>query len=560
MLSLLQIENIAVIERSEIEFGPGLNVLTGETGAGKSIIIDAISALLGARTSRELIRSGAANASVTAVFTDSNARIWLEDNGIDPDDDIIINRKIATDGKNTCRVNGVPVTVSQLKELGVYLVDIHGQNDGQNLLDEAFHRRYLDSFACAELKLEKYSALYAKYRDTLAEIDSLMLDEKEKEHKVELLKYRISELSSAEIKVGEEEALISRRSVLRHVEKLISLTDDAYERIYGNENSEGAAALIADASNSLKEAARINEEFSEVSELLVNLRYIADDAAERLREARKSLDYTPGELEEIESRLSLLQRLMRKYGGGESDLLKLLESSQKELESIEYSEERISQLQKKLNEQKSEVYSSAGALSKIRKDEAKRLESRIMEELSQLSMPGVRFEVRFTEKEPDATGCDDIRFLMSANAGEELGRISRIASGGELSRIMLAMKNVLSERGEVDTMIFDEVDSGVSGIAAQRVGEKLSDLAGKKQVLCVTHLSQLASIADRHYSIEKSTRDGRTYTTVSLLDEEGRKAEIARLIGGDNITITTLNSAAEMISSARLYKKKGVMI
>ena len=520
MLTQLHIENIAVIEKADIEFGQGLTVLTGETGAGKSIIVDSLGAVLGARTSRELVRSGAEYGVVSAVFETDTAAKWFEENDFEPEDEIIIRRKISADGKNNCRVCGNPVTVSQLRQLGSLLLDIHGQNDGRQLMDEASHLAYLDGFGKTSSELTAFKEAYAAYVACKREMDKLSMDEAEKERLADSLKYRIEELENAQLRVGEEDELIARRDLLRNSEKLTELRETA--DIIGS-----AASLIY-------------------------------DAAERIRDFRDGLEFSPDEYDLIETRTALLKRLSRKYNADEEGMLKLLDDSRRELAMLEYSDDMLKKLEKQLAEHKNYCVKKAEALTKCRKEAAIKLEERICSELKDLSMPSVRFKVSVEPVENelgfDRTGADAVRFLISANAGMELGRISKIASGGELSRIMLAMKTAFSDNDPIETMVFDEIDTGVSGIAAQRVGEKMSDLSRGKQVLCITHLPQIAALADSHDKIEKAERDGKTFTVVKELDRQGRRMELARLYGGDVITDTTLAGAEEQLAAADKYK------
>ncbi|MGI5935479.1 MAG: DNA repair protein RecN [Oscillospiraceae bacterium] len=559
MLRELHIGNIAVIELADIEFAQGLNVLTGETGAGKSIIIDAIDAVLGGRTSRELVRAGAEKCMVSAVFTvDEGVSAWCRENGVDLEDDfLVLHRRVTADGKSTCRVNGVPVSVSQLRSLGSMLLDIHGQNDGRQLMDETRHRDYLDRFGQLSGKLEEYRRIYERYRTTVREIEKLTIDEIEKERLIESLNYQIEELERANLRPGEEEELSARRELLKNAGKLTEAVDAAYSALYAADTS--AVSLAQEASYVIGRAAEISSELEKARKSVDEAVYLLEDAAELLRDFRDRLDFSPEEYDALESRLALLRRLSRKYGGGEEEMLAHLEECRRRRDEIEYADDRLEKLRLELDELTRAAREAARGLTECRKRAAERLEARITRELRDLNMPSVRFKVEIKPLggEPgfDSTGGDEVRFLMSANAGEDLGRISRIASGGELSRIMLAMKNVFAENDQVGTMVFDEIDAGVSGIAAQRVAEKLANLGRRKQVLCVTHLPQIAAMADAHFSIEKTERDGRTYTSVTLLDREGRRQELARLHGGDNITLTTLASAEEQLSAAERYKK-----
>ncbi len=558
MLQLLHIENVAVIERGDVEFTPGLNVLTGETGAGKSIVIDSMNAILGGKTSRELIRRGAESALVTAVFTGESAQQWCKDAGMEAEDDqVILSRKIGQDGRSTCRINGVPVPVAQLRELGSHLLDIHGQNDGQKLLDERFHRRYLDGYGRLTKELDAYHTAYAALRETKKAVEALSMDEGAKERRMDTLRYQIAELEKADIHPGETEEKTVRRDFLRSIGKITDAVNDAYYAMYGGERTDGAASLIEEAEGALAGVLRYSEALVPVQEKLRQLRYDAQDITEELRDLRESMDVSPGELEELESRLELLRRLSRKYGGDEAALLEFLERSREELDNMEFAGEKLEKLNRELKVRHKAAVEAAEVLRKAREAAGKRLSEELRRELSQLSMAGAAFRVEIVpQPEPGPEGMDEVRFLMSANAGEAPGRIARIASGGELSRIMLAMKSVLSESDDIGAMVFDEIDTGVSGIAAQRVGEKLSALAGKKQVLCVTHLPQIAAMADSHFCVEKCQRGGRTFTDVRHLDSEGRRREIARLTGGDNVTELTLSSAGEQIAAAEAFKRK----
>ncbi|MBR3473913.1 MAG: DNA repair protein RecN [Oscillospiraceae bacterium] len=558
MLNELHIENIAVIERADIRFERGLNVLTGETGAGKSIVIDAIGAVLGERVSRELVRRGAEKALVTAVFDVAGTEDWLRENDIEHEEELILQRRILSDGKSSCRVCGTPVSAAQLKDLASLLVDIHGQNDGRQLMDERRHMGYLDSFGGMEKELAAYRTEYERYRALRRELEQLNMDEVEKERLSESLRYQIAELERAELKAGEKESLVSRRDLLRNSEKLTEALDEALRLLYADE--ENAVSMAQNAEYYAGRAAALVPELEGAVSAIHEAAFSLSDAAETLRDFRDGLDFSPEEYDRLEERISLLNKLERKYNRDEEALIAYLEECRERLEQIEYADERSEKLRRELETQKKQCRRAAELLREKRKATAEELQARIVRELRELNMPSVRFAVDFLplEGEPgfDANGADQIRFLMSANAGEELGRISRIASGGELSRIMLAMKNVFAEHDPVATMIFDEIDTGVSGIAAQRVGEKLFSVSRGKQVLCVTHLPQIAALADSHYLIAKEERGGRTYTDVSQLDREGRKAELARLHGGDNITLTTLASAGEQLAAAENYKTK----
>ncbi len=566
MLTELHIENIAVIERADIEPGPGLNVLTGETGAGKSIVIDSLEAILGARASRELVRTGAQNAAVSAVFDDERAARWLVEHDLEPvgqyDPDtgegerIVIRRRISAEGKSSALVNGENVTAAELRQLGALLLDIHGQNDGRQLMDETRHRDYLDGFAGLAPQLERQGRLYEEYRQALSALRKLEMTEAERERREREYRMTADELAAANIRPGEEEQLLARRELLRNSEKLTEALDAAYEALYGGEDS--AAEQAGNASGWTERAASLAPELDEALAEIESARASIEDAAERLRDFRENLDFSPGEYDALETRLSQLRRLEKKYGADEAGLAALLEAAQRGLEELDGSEEKRRELEAELAKRKKAAYNSAKELSQLRRAAGEELRQRVEQGLRELSMPSVRFETEIVplEGEPgfDATGMDEVRFLMSANAGEAPGRISKIASGGELARIMLVMKDVLSERDGTPAMVFDEIDEGVSGVAAQRVAEKLARLSKKKQVICVTHLPQIAAMADTHFRIEKTERDGRTYTKVTPLEREGRIRELARLHGGANITDTTLASAAEQLDAASEYK------
>ncbi len=547
MLSLLHIENIAVIEQADISFDRGFNILTGETGAGKSIVIDAISAILGERAYRDMIRTGANKASVRAVFTDVPELDWFQENGVEHDPETIIQREIHLDGKNVCRVNGSLVTVSILRKLGIQLINIHGQHDSASLFDENNHLQFLDAFANNEQLRTDYAEKYEAVAKLRREIDRMTMDEGEKLRRMETLKYQIEEISKANLEAGEDEELEARRKLLQNAEKLASGMDTAVECLYGGDDSDGAAGLLAEAERALSRLAKFGDSLASLHEKVADLMYQVQDAAEEVRDARDDLSYSADELEQIESRLDVIHRLRRKYGVTCADILEYLEKAKQELDEIEFADDHLERLKGKLHKAEKTAWEAAIALRENRKATAETLSARILTELAQLDMPRVQFACQFTELELGSNGADAVAFYMSANAGEALKPMSKVASGGELARIMLAMKNVLAEQDQVNTLIFDEVDTGVSGRAAQKVAEKLRSVARNKQVLCVTHLPQLAALANTHLLIAKSERDGRTYTTVTPLDLEGRKRELARIIGGANITDTTLKSAEEML-------------
>ena len=547
MLSLLHIENIAVIECADISFDAGFNILTGETGAGKSIVIDAISAILGERAYRDMIRTGTNKASVRAVFTDVPELDWFQENGVEYDPETIIQREVYLDGKNICRVNGTLVTVSILRKLGVQLINIHGQHDSASLFDESNHLEFLDAFAANGDQRQAYSEKYEEVAKLRSQIERMTMDESEKLRRMETLRYQIEEISKANLEAGEDETLEQRRKILQNAEKLSDGINTAVECLYGGDETDGAASLLAEAERELARLSRYTDAFASLHEKVADLMYQVQDAAEEVRDARDDLSYSADELEQIESRLDVIHRLRRKYGVTCSDILEYLEKAKQELDEIEFMDDHLERLKGKLEKAEKSAWSAALELRKSRQIGGEILSERILSELAQLDMPRVQFTCGFTETELAANGADAVAFYMSANAGEALKPLSKVASGGELARIMLAMKNVLAEQDRVETLIFDEVDTGVSGRAAQKVAEKLRSVARNKQVLCVTHLPQLAALASTHLLIVKEERGGRTYTTVTPLDLEGRKRELARIIGGTNITETTLKSAEEML-------------
>ena len=549
MLSLLHIENIAVIEQADISFDKGFNVLTGETGAGKSIVIDAISAILGQRAYRDMIRTGTNKASVRAVFTKVPNFPWFEENGVEYDEETVIQRDIFLDGKNVCRVNGTLVTVAILHKLGIQLINIHGQHDSASLFDEENHLRFLDAFADNGGLLADYREKFAAVSELRRQIDRMTMDEGEKLRRMETLKYQIAEIEKADLKSGEDEVLEQRRKLLQNSEKLSQGLEEASEALLGGDDSDGAAALLAQAAYALSRIARYSDDYTGFQERLTDLKYQVQDIADEVRDSLDELSYSADELETIEARLDIIHRLRRKYGADCDEILAYLDKAQKELDEIEFADDRVEQLKKKLAKQEKQAWDAALALRKNRQEQGTVMAEKILSELSQLDMPRVQFQCRFRETELTSEGADAVAFYLSANAGEDLKPLSKVASGGELARIMLSMKNVLAEKDAVDTLIFDEVDTGVSGRAAQRIAEKLKSLAKHKQVLCVTHLPQLAALADTHMLIAKSEHDGRTYTTVTPLDRKGRAMELARIIGGTHITETTLKSAEEMLSA-----------
>ena len=557
MLSVLHIENIAVIEQAEILFEGGFNVLTGETGAGKSIVIDAISAILGERTYRDVIRTGANRAFVSAIFTNIPQYDWFSENQVEFDpQELQVQREIYADGRNVCRVNGRPVSVASLKKLGGRLINIHGQHDSQQLFDEENHLTYLDAFARDEQEFEAYQQAFSAMQSVQREIQKLSMDESEKLRLVETLTFQIEEIRAANLVSGEEEQLKERRKVLQNAEKLSDALRMADEALYGGDSSDGAAGLLSNAEHALSRVSTISADMQTLHQKISDLMYSVQDAADELRAMRDDLSYSEGELEEIEERLDAIHKLKRKYGASVEDVLAYLANSEQRLDEIEFASDRIETLKKREAELQKETIRQGEILREKRLSAAQAMESRICDELRQLDMPKIRFVCEFTPQQPMQTGLDSVRFLMSANVGENLKPLSKVASGGELARIMLAMKQVLAQQDGVPTLIFDEVDAGVSGRAAQKVAYKLWTVSKGRQVLCVTHLPQIAAMADAEYTVEKRVENERTYTSVLHLDESGRKQELARLIGGSMITETTLAGAAELLRLAEKTKKE----
>lgn len=557
MLSNLKISNIAIIKEAVIDFNNGLNVLTGETGAGKSIIIDAINAVLGERTSRELIRTGSDNAEVSAFFENINSDVVaiLNELGIECENDnsLLISRKISLDGKNTCKINGSSVTVSMLKKIGQSLINVHGQMDNHNLLNEELHYTYIDSFAENNDILDEYLCHYNEYQALKRRYDNLIVNESEKARKIDLLTYQIKEIEDADVKIGEWAELEKRKKVLQNAEQLLALVNNAVEIINGNDNFSGVADMLNTASNSLVKASVYDETLNTVSDTISEMSYNIADCASELNSFLYSLDVDPNELDIIEERLDVLFRLSKKYGQNETEILEFLENAQKELEEITFSDKLKEELEIELNKKYEIMDKASRKLSANRQKYGEKFIENVKNELSFLDMASISFKIVQNRKTFDETGADEIYFLISANAGEEPKPLSKIASGGELSRIMLAIKNVLASKDNIQTLIFDEVDTGVSGRAAQKIGIKLKEVSRNRQVLCVTHLAQIACFADNHFLISKSENDNKTYTKVESLDGNGRIHELSRIIGGIESTQSALDTAAEMIENAKKY-------
>ena len=554
MLSNLQIENIAVIKSASIDFENGFNVMTGETGAGKSIVIDSLNAILGERTSRELIRSGADSASVCAEFQNvgDNVKNELEKLGIEKDDTLIVSRKLTPDGKNVCRINGMPATVSMLKALGGQLVNIHGQLDNQSLLSPETHCSFIDKLAGSGRELNEFKELYSLYIKKENELKSLNTDVNEKNRRLDILNYQIEEIQKADIRPGEKDELTEKLGFLRNAEKVLDLLHAAYAALNGDGEMPGAADIAADAASKLLSAADYSSDFAETANGVNDAAMNLSAYTEELRDKIYSLDYDPNETERAEERLDVIYRLSQKYGDSEEDILAYLENAEKERDALSFSDERAEQLRAETEKAYNEALAAAKKLSEIRIEAGKKFSADVERELAFLDMPSVKFIVNDSVGELYENGIDNIEFLLSANAGEEPKPLSKIASGGELSRIMLAIKCVLSELDDIDTLIFDEIDSGVSGRAALKIAAKMKELSKTHQVICVTHLAQIAAFADEHKLISKEEKDGRTYTCIASLDYNGRKYELARIMGGLTVTQSILNSAEELLSSAEI--------
>jgi len=570
MLRQLTIQNIALIDQVNIELGEGLNILTGETGAGKSLVIDSINAILGDRLSKDLIRTGEEKATVEAVFEVDNKAVnsYLEEVGISPEEDntLIISREFTLSGRNTCRINGKMVTVSMLKEIGQLLIDVHGQHDNQSLLRTESHIHLLDSFGGEKIERLKreYIKLLNEYRQLTDKLKKLTGDEKERERKIDLYKFQIDEIAKAKLKTGEEEELEKQRLLLGNSEKIVNSLSRAYDLIYGGDSVKSSALdKINGALAEIRNISEYNEKYKEVEKRLEELSYQLDDLTEEVRHMRDSVEYDPSLLEEIEERIDLIFRLKRKYGSNIEEILKYKKEIEIELDEIIKSEEIINELNRKISEIEGKMYETARMLNAERQKAAHILEMKIGNELDELDMKKAQFKVSIEfDKEGSEggkrnylnDGLDRVEFLISPNMGEPLKALAKIASGGEMARVMLAIKNILADVDEVPTLIFDEIDTGISGKAAQKVAEKLCLISRKHQVICVTHLPQIACMADRHFLIEKNYKNNSTVTKVELLKKDAIKHEIARILSGDNISGITIKHAEEMLSNAKQYK------
>ena len=553
MLSQLFIQNIAVIEKVQVTFEKGLNVFTGETGAGKSIVIDAINAVLGNRTSRELVRTGAPKALVTALFEEigDETKEQLLSLGFEPEEDgsLLLSREISSDGKTSCKIGGRPATVSILREVAQSLINIHGQHDSQSLLQPEQHLGYIDQFGKTAALLKEYRLEYAYYAELQRKLHQLRTDEREKAQRMDLLSYQINEISAAALLPGEEEDLQTAKKKMQNSAKIVEALHVTHDLLQGAEESDGILSMLDQAQEQIQILEAYYPQLK--SDRILDIRYELEEVEETLRDALSDAEMDPAELDRIEERLDLIFRLKRKYGGSVEEILNFADQAQQELDSITHAEELQSKLEKEESQNKERLMGLAKRLSEKRKAAAKLFEKQVCAELAFLDMPSVRFFVHSETDKPDETGVDRMEFYISTNPGEPPKPIGKIASGGELSRIMLSLKNVIAEGDRVGTLIFDEVDTGVSGRAAQKIGRKLKQASSGRQIICVTHLAQVAAFADTHLLIAKTVQDGRTFTTVQALPQEERVRELARIMGGESITPTVLASARELILQAK---------
>lgn len=559
MLANLKIENIAIIESASIDFINGLNVMSGETGAGKSIILDSLGAVLGERTSKELVRTGEQNAKVSALFFDISQKVinTLNELEIETEDDnsLLIQRSINLDGKNVCRINGNPVTVSMLKEVGKQLINIHGQHDSQDLLNSERHYLFIDALANNEKLILEYASAYNNLKQIKAQLNSLSINEEEKARRIDILKFQINELEQADIKICEKEDLLSKKEVYQNSEKIMNYLHTSYDALNGSQDQSGATSMVSFAADSLNRASSYFAKLKEIADSIKDISYNLEEYTNDIRDMLYDFEYDQSDINQVEERLDILYKLSLKYGSTEEEMLAYLSKSKEELDSIAFSEERIEKLKAQLINAQLNTQKLAEILSEVRRSTAKAFEKQVKEELAFLDMPSVEFIVKQDKVELSEKGIDEIEFLISANIGEPAKPLAKIASGGELSRIMLAIKNVLSEKDDIATLIFDEIDTGVSGRAAQKIAQKLSQVSRGRQVICVTHSAQIAAYAQNHLLIEKEVDNNKTYTKVKSLDIDDRKMELARIIGGLTITKLQLDNAEEMLRSSNIIQE-----
>lgn len=553
MLKTLCIENIAVIEKADIEFSKGFNVLTGETGAGKSIVVDSINAILGERTSKELVRAGSENAFVTAYFEDINSEVKQKLNEFDlpceDDGTLMLSRKISAQGKSTCRINGSVCTVSMLKEVGNLLVNIHGQHDSQTLLNADYHYKFVDMYGSLDGVLDEYKQSFKQLLSVRKQLKALTLDADERDRQIELLDYQIKELTDAEIKVGEWEELKKRKNLILNSQNLLQSLNSALAAFNGSDDYSGISTLLSTAVKELGTVSDVDGDIKAVYDKAEALNDSVEVVKDALLDKINSIEFEPEELDRIEERLNLYYTFSNKYGETEQDMLYYLDEAVKKRAAFENSEEELEKLNVRYDEIFNQTVALAQKLTDLRKSTAEKLENEICKQLEFLDMPKIKFTTSFEKGNLSANGWDKIEFLIATNVGEMAKPLAKIASGGELSRIMLAIKSIIAQKDSIDTLIFDEIDTGVSGKASRKIGLKLKELGAFTQVICVTHSAQIASVADSHFLIEKNVENDRTYTNVTVLDYDGRKNELARIMGGINATESLLKSAEELLNN-----------
>lgn len=553
MLKTLCIENIAVIEKADIEFSKGFNVLTGETGAGKSIVVDSINAILGERTSKELVRAGSENAFVTAYFEDINSEVKQKLNEFDlpceDDGTLMLSRKISAQGKSTCRINGSVCTVSMLKEVGNLLVNIHGQHDSQTLLNADYHYKFVDMYGSLDGVLDEYKQSFKQLLSVRKQLKALTLDADERDRQIELLDYQIKELTDAEIRVGEWEELKKRKNLILNSQNLLQSLNSALAAFNGSDDYSGISTLLSTAVKELGTVSDVDGDIKAVYDKAETLNDSVEVVKDALLDKINSIEFEPEELDRIEERLNLYYTFSNKYGETEQDMLYYLDEAVKKRAAFENSEEELEKLNVRYDEIFNQTVALAQKLTDLRKSTAEKLGNEICKQLEFLDMPKIKFTTSFEKGNLSANGWDKIEFLIATNVGEMAKPLAKIASGGELSRIMLAIKSIIAQKDSIDTLIFDEIDTGVSGKASRKIGLKLKELGAFTQVICVTHSAQIASVADSHFLIEKNVENDRTYTNVTVLDYDGRKNELARIMGGINATESLLKSAEELLNN-----------
>lgn len=551
MLKTLVIENIAVIKKAQIEFTSGLNVLTGETGAGKSIVVDSINAILGERTSRELVRAGSDNAFVNAYFEDINDDVKLKlneyDIPIEEDGSLLLSRKISAGGKSVCRVNGLPVTVGILKDIGTHLVNIHGQHDSQALLNPDFHYKFLDAYADCDELLAEYKDSFKSFLNIRRQLKSLTSDADERDKQSEILDYQIKELRDADIKVGEWEELKHRKSVILNSQAILNALNTLLGAVNGDDENQGIQSVLSSSDKEITALLDADTQLKPIKEKLDSAEDLLESIKDLISEKMESLDFQPDELDKIEERLDILYTFSNKYGETEQDMLYYLADAERKRALFDNSEQDLERLNAEYDSSLEKTQSLALKLSEVRRKAAEKLGDEICSQLEFLDMPGVKFVTQFSKGNLSSVGVDKIEFLIRTNPGEEPKPLAKIASGGELSRIMLAIKSIIAKSDSIATLIFDEIDTGVSGKASRKIGLKLKEVGKNAQVICVTHSAQIASAADSHFLIKKEYTDNAAFTQIMPLDFEGRKYELARIMGGLNVTESLLKSAEEML-------------